>query len=167
MRARILIALGAFIASFMLVSAFRHGDEESRERASGYSGAKEALDFWTRARAYPDNDIPADKYYRAYRYNAAQFKQSGAHTQSSHIWQPLGPLNLNGRSLTAAVNPQNTNTIYLGSASGGPLAVAYIRPGERLVPDPLRVSRARGIGGRHRPDGLEHGLRGHGRGVPP
>ena len=30
------------------------------------SGAKKALDFWTRLRAYPDNDIPSNKFMKAY-----------------------------------------------------------------------------------------------------
>jgi hypothetical protein len=39
-------------------------NQESQER--GRSGALEALDFWTEARAYPRTDIPPDGHYRAF-----------------------------------------------------------------------------------------------------
>ncbi|MBI5214140.1 MAG: T9SS type A sorting domain-containing protein [Ignavibacteriae bacterium] len=88
-------------------------------KQSSRSGAMEALDFWSRARAYPELDVPADKYFKAYQYDKAKFKRSDRQTNAAGIFEPLGPLDLQGRSLSVAVNPQNSNTIYLGSASGG------------------------------------------------
>ncbi|HLF13967.1 MAG TPA: hypothetical protein VI932_03635, partial [Bacteroidota bacterium] len=83
------------------------------------SGAMEALEFWTASRAYPDDDIPADKYYRAFLSAKQRIKQVPRELASSATWEPIGPTNLHGRSLSVAINPQNRNTVYLGTASGG------------------------------------------------
>src|SRR6185436_6177449 len=83
------------------------------------SGAMEALEFWTAARAYPNNDIPADKYYKAFLSSMRNIKQIPKELASSATWEPIGPTNLHGRSLSVAINPQNSNTVYLGTASGG------------------------------------------------
>jgi photosystem II stability/assembly factor-like uncharacterized protein len=90
-----------------------------REETQGRSGALEALDFWTRSRAYPDNDIPPDKYFQAFQYSKRTFKETSRSISSITAWQSIGPVNLAGRSISVAVNPQNPNTIYVGSASGG------------------------------------------------
>ncbi|MBL0072006.1 MAG: hypothetical protein IPP34_09415 [Bacteroidetes bacterium] len=34
-------------------------------------------------------------------------------------WEPIGPMNFGGRTLALAFNPQNPNTMFAGSASGG------------------------------------------------
>ncbi|MBI4811471.1 MAG: hypothetical protein HY800_08570, partial [Ignavibacteriales bacterium] len=83
------------------------------------SGALEALDFWTQARAYPDMDIPADKYYKAYQSSKTKTREISRTISGGSIWDPIGPLNLQGRSKSVAINPLNPNTIYVGTASGG------------------------------------------------
>jgi len=40
-------------------------------------------------------------------------------TESTNEWQAIGPHNTGGRTNAIAFNPQNPNTIYAGSASGG------------------------------------------------
>jgi photosystem II stability/assembly factor-like uncharacterized protein len=35
------------------------------------------------------------------------------------VWDPIGPLNLQGRSKSVAINPKNPSTVYVGTASGG------------------------------------------------
>jgi photosystem II stability/assembly factor-like uncharacterized protein len=101
-----------------LVSYF--GLRNTKQRThSHYSGAYEALTFWTKSRAYPEKDIPQDKYYRAYELAAASIKSFSAVTKVSNIWEPIGPINLHGRSISVALNPLNPKTVYLGTASGG------------------------------------------------
>jgi photosystem II stability/assembly factor-like uncharacterized protein len=39
--------------------------------------------------------------------------------QNAPPWRAIGPSNISGRTLAIALNPQNPNTIYAGSASGG------------------------------------------------
>ena len=119
MRHRTLALLSALLLTFIAAlfvptrpSAFT---EVERER----SGAREALDFWTRSRAYPDGDIPPAAYYAAYTRAKAQLKEVPRSASSSSIWEPIGPLNLQGRTISVALNPLNPHTIYVGTASGG------------------------------------------------
>ncbi|MBI4547350.1 MAG: T9SS type A sorting domain-containing protein [Ignavibacteriae bacterium] len=85
------------------------------------SGALQALDFWTQSRAYPEADIPRDKYYKAFSYAKQHLKESTSLRQigTTSLWQAIGPLNWPGRFISVAVNPQNPYTLYAGSASGG------------------------------------------------
>jgi photosystem II stability/assembly factor-like uncharacterized protein len=89
------------------------------ERETDRSGAREALDFWTQSRAYPDRDIPAAAYYAAYTLAKSRVKEVPRSVSGSSIWEPIGPLNLQGRSLCVALNPLNPRTVYVGTASGG------------------------------------------------
>ena len=91
--------------------------EELKEK--GTSGALEALNFWTRSRAYPDKDIPASKYFRAFQTGKLKVREVSSALSSGSIWDPIGPLNLQGRSKSVALNPLNPNTVYVGTASGG------------------------------------------------
>ncbi|TAK56350.1 MAG: T9SS type A sorting domain-containing protein [Bacteroidetes bacterium] len=89
------------------------------ERRGSRSGAMEALDFWSSARAYPGVDVDKEKYFKEYQREKIQFKRNKRGVNAAGIWEPIGPFDLQGRSLSVAVNPQNSNTIYVGSASGG------------------------------------------------
>jgi hypothetical protein len=81
------------------------------------SGAWQALQFWSQQRAFPDKDIPSDKYFKEYRKVSASLKKSNF--TDTEPWQSIGPHNIGGRTLALAFNPQNLNTIFAGSASGG------------------------------------------------
>src|SRR6266571_2926355 len=114
----------AVLALLCAIVPFRHSDKIERavispDRERGRSGALEALDFWTRARAYPDADIPPDKYYKAYADSKNKMKASSFVSQSASVWETIGPTNLTGRTISVAINPLNGNTIYVGAASGG------------------------------------------------
>jgi photosystem II stability/assembly factor-like uncharacterized protein len=85
------------------------------EKPAKTSGALEALDYWSAQRAYPNRIIPSSAYSRAFEKSRSFRKTLG----STAPWQTLGPHNLAGRTLALAFNPQNPNTIYAGSASGG------------------------------------------------
>jgi len=85
----------------------------------GTSGAMEALTFWTRARAYPHRDISPDKQFQAYQKARLRLKKAGESPDDSSRWRAMGPLNVPGRMISLAVNPQNQNTLYAGAASGG------------------------------------------------
>lgn len=113
----ILVVILSF-AWMLKISEEREG-LRPREEREDRTGAMAALDFWTRARAYPAADIPAGKYYRSYVEAKARHKDLGAAVNTAAIWNPIGPLNLQGRALSVAINPLNPSTVYLGSASGG------------------------------------------------
>ncbi|MGA2622693.1 MAG: T9SS type A sorting domain-containing protein [Bacteroidota bacterium] len=118
----ILISLAALVTAFLVIvnsSRYRKyaaGELHEEERTSD---AMQALDFWTRSRAYPEKDIPPDKYYRAYQIARAKHRELSSVLTAGSLWSPIGPTNLHGRALSVALNPLNPNTVYVGTASGG------------------------------------------------
>lgn len=87
-----------------------------RELPPKRSGAMQSLDYWAAVRAYPAETIPPDGYFRGFLQDQAM---SRSMEPLSEQWDEIGPHNLAGRTLALAFNPQNPNTIYAGSASGG------------------------------------------------
>ena len=79
------------------------------------SGAMQAMQFWNESRAYPNNKLPAIGLSKEFFKEKLTLKKS----PDGKKWQQLGPHNIGGRTISLAFNPQNSNTIYAGSASGG------------------------------------------------
>ncbi len=80
------------------------------------SGAYEALTFNADRINYPDTKIPDGGYYEA--WERQEYPNGGRNAQTPPF-ESMGPLNRAGRTLVMAFNPQNSNTMYAGSASGG------------------------------------------------
>ncbi len=83
------------------------------------SGAKTSLEFINRMRSYPANDIPKAEFMEAFKKNKAMLKKAAASTKDIKPWKAMGPLNVPGRTISLAVNPLNSNTLYAGAATGG------------------------------------------------
>jgi photosystem II stability/assembly factor-like uncharacterized protein len=88
------------------------------------SGAYDALNFFNYARTYPFEQIPNDAYSTSFEKVKQHRLQKKSNNLITEPWQSIGPHNTAGRILTITFNPQNPNTIYAGSASGG-LWVSY------------------------------------------
>ncbi|MEL6823579.1 MAG: glycosyl hydrolase, partial [Calditrichota bacterium] len=99
-------------------------DGREVSKGSGWKPFKR-WEYFMEPRVYPSGKIPRPdataKAMRAYR-------ASGAKTNSSADWQPLGPSQWNegfgwnpgiGRINCSVVDPQNPNKIYIGAPSGG------------------------------------------------
>lgn len=94
-------------------------EREEEEHKSGPSGAYESMQFMNSIRSYPEKDIPQDKFFKAFEYTRDQMQDFNTIHDAANSWQSMGPNNIGGRSLTLAVNPTDTNIIYIGSSSGG------------------------------------------------
>ena len=107
-------SFGLFIAFIALYSC------ENTTLPEKTSGALHALDFMYGQRAFPYDNIPADGFYKGYQKAVLEFR-SNLQTRGSdpEPWEAIGPHNTAGRTLAIAFNPQNPQTIYAGSASGG------------------------------------------------
>lgn len=112
---------GLLLLSFMGFSALRHHTLEMQEK----EGLKlqEPADWFFMQRTYPHfNGADAAKAYDA-ALQTALIQQTAQRTTSTSGWNANwtleGPNNTGGRFNTIAVNPQNTNIVYAGSASGG------------------------------------------------
>ena len=82
------------------------------------SGALESMQWMTQVRAYPEIDIPADKFYEAYEYSKNNLQELNERDDLDS-WQSIGPNNIGGRSLCVSIHPLDTGTVYIGAASGG------------------------------------------------
>ena len=71
---------------------------------------------WSAARLFPDGVFHTEKYSEAF---AAMRLNSQWRGERSPTWEAIGPKNIGGRTLCLAVNPLDTNILWLGSASGG------------------------------------------------
>jgi Secretion system C-terminal sorting domain len=112
MKKKSFLQLASLIVSCLISFLFFKSEPEIHT-----SGAWQALQFWSQQRAYPQNDIPADKYFEQFSQISKSMKKSNF--INTDQWQTIGPHNIGGRTLSLAFNPQNTNTIFAGSASGG------------------------------------------------
>jgi hypothetical protein len=109
--------------------------EEEIERESGESeresGADKQMSSWWWSRAYPDPEYINEKFYNGWLH-AREMKNPRFHYQAngpensnntnvfSGNWRAIGPdQNIGGRILSIAIDPQNGNNIFIGSASGG------------------------------------------------
>ncbi|MEM6316149.1 MAG: T9SS type A sorting domain-containing protein [Bacteroidota bacterium] len=79
------------------------------------SGAGQALDMWTLQRSYPDRTISTSNLTTAFNDRQA----TALSRDSEANWESIGPKNIAGRTLKLAFHPTDTQTIFLGSASGG------------------------------------------------
>jgi photosystem II stability/assembly factor-like uncharacterized protein len=82
------------------------------------SGARRALDLLSDIRSYPNANIPETGFFDEFVLSK-QTLRKGARSVQRQPWRPIGPNNIGGRTLAIALNPQNPNTVYAGSASGG------------------------------------------------
>ncbi|MEM7101934.1 MAG: T9SS type A sorting domain-containing protein [Bacteroidota bacterium] len=112
MKPLLLFALTAFTVIFLVCFPF---DENPKQE--NVSGAGLSLDHWFASRSYPDKTISTEKYRIAFdQKKALQQTKNGPGFDE---WEAMGPKNIGGRTLRIAFNPQNPNTIYAGTASGG------------------------------------------------
>ncbi len=107
--------LTAVALAFLLPPAGSGG----KSGGHGPSGAMQALDAWAAQRAYPGKIIPADGYVRAWQHSKRMPRVAGTDGRGDDAWTSLGPNNIGGRTLCLAVDPDNPQIIYAGSASGG------------------------------------------------
>ena len=93
----------------------RHVENRFEENENEALDALQSINLW---RAYPNKDFPADAYTRAYDFYRAHFKNAMNKTATGS-WRSLGPNNVGGRTIAIAIDPKDTNIIWLGSAGGG------------------------------------------------
>lgn len=116
-----------FLISFVIICSLltitftflRYEDNVRNEKTEKEpDGIIDAFQFMSEIRAFPDTDIPDDKYYRAFEYSKTHLQE--IHTDASPTdWTSIGPNNIGGRSLCVAIHPVDTATLFIGSASGG------------------------------------------------
>jgi photosystem II stability/assembly factor-like uncharacterized protein len=79
------------------------------------SEAGAAFSYWAAARLFPDGQFHTEKYMEA----LAAMQAATDRGERSPGWEPLGPVNIGGRTLCLAEHPLDSGIIWMGSASGG------------------------------------------------
>ncbi|HCV43446.1 MAG TPA: hypothetical protein DGH68_08165 [Bacteroidetes bacterium] len=116
-RSSAFLGVAIFLSTLSVeVMLYKPTEDCKRERISE---AMRALDFWTASRTYPDAEIPADRYFKAYLDVREMRSETDALVSVPAPWTSIGPTNFAGRTLAIAINPRNPNTIYIGTAAGG------------------------------------------------
>ncbi|MGB8194395.1 MAG: hypothetical protein WCF67_20860, partial [Chitinophagaceae bacterium] len=104
---------------------FSESESEEEEKESGVD---RQLASWWWSRAYPEPGDINDKFYKAWLHAEAmkksvQLQRENKVTETNAFsgnWTAIGPSqNIGGRILCIAIDPQNGNNLFAGSASGG------------------------------------------------
>lgn len=104
-------------------SIFENDREEFENEEEEESGAEKQLESWFQARAYPDPTYLNAKYLSAWE-QAQAIRQNHVSTRNQKMasasWTSIGPnQTIGGRTLSIAIDPNNSNNIFIGTASGG------------------------------------------------
>lgn len=113
-----ILGLTFIIATFFIL--FKHPKQNTHKNIDVHrNGAYDALNQFALARTYPFEELPAKAHYDAWASLQIRTRQTNANLPETAPWEMMGPLNIGGRTLKIAFNPQNPQTMYAGSASGG------------------------------------------------
>jgi photosystem II stability/assembly factor-like uncharacterized protein len=108
----LVLGLGALLALNRAPGAAPEREEAGEEREPG---AMEPTDWFFRQRAFPFGEIRADVFREANRQ--AEALRAEARARGGTSWTFAGPTNIGGR--VTAIAAVNTQTYYVGTASGG------------------------------------------------
>lgn len=110
-----MILLAAAIIGILNFPFFQTQKQETEK----ISGAYEALNFMGDRQVFPEDKLPERSYYAAWESMQEMSEATPSMRDEVDPWESMGPHNRGGRTLALAMNPQNTNTLLAGSASGG------------------------------------------------
>ncbi|MCU0371687.1 MAG: T9SS type A sorting domain-containing protein [Ignavibacteria bacterium] len=115
----LLLFLAVFIYNIKDSSLlFNDTCKEKSDKTGKPSGVMQSLQFISDIRAYPDRDIPQDKFYKGFEYSRDKLADV-FENDFADAWTSIGPNNIGGRSISLAVHPVDTSIVFIGSASGG------------------------------------------------
>ncbi|MEO0787507.1 MAG: T9SS type A sorting domain-containing protein [Bacteroidota bacterium] len=118
MNCRLNPTLFLFPALLLVSSLLTTCGSPKEENENRISGAFEALNWLAEARQYPSDKLADASYYEGWEAAQLMFAEEQA-KPATEPWASIGPHNRAGRMLAIDFNPQNPNTIWAGSASGG------------------------------------------------
>lgn len=99
----------------LLTGACRHTLTKA-ETAHSLSHAGASFLWWNLARSFPDGQFHTERYLEAMARRQFEAQLRGGF---ANAWEAIGPDNIGGRTLCLTVHPQDTNILWVGSASGG------------------------------------------------
>lgn len=125
---------------------FAEREESEEEAEEETAGADKQMNMWFLSRAYPEPYNLGAKYERAWDQYHEIKKQSQLASRGSSFsnWASLGPSvdglgRIGGRVKCLAIDPNNSNNLWVGSASGGIWKSTDAGANWTLVPTGLNV----------------------------
>ena len=105
---------------YFVINSYEPGGIKPGKKLKTTSGALQSIQLLNEVRAFPERDIPQDKFFAAFEYSKTSMKEYPSSLNgSTGGWMPLGPNNIGGRTLSLALDPADTSVIWMGAASGG------------------------------------------------
>ena len=114
------LSLSVFFSCSDGINEIYEKEEEGFEEGEVLKG----FDLWTEMRAYPNKEIKAPTFSRAFVQGQQMSIQARSEALNMDLpntapWSELAPLNFSGRILCVAFHPTDPNIMFVGSASGG------------------------------------------------
>jgi photosystem II stability/assembly factor-like uncharacterized protein len=124
MKKKPILFIASLIGAFLLAISFiylQKSDLSLVENTENdqVSGAYEALNFFGARTVYPNQELPEKAFYAAWEHSKKMPKMESNERSDIDPWEAIGPHNRGGRTLALEYNPQNPNTLWIGTASGG------------------------------------------------
>lgn len=94
-------------------------NQVSDEKEESISGAYQSLNFIGARTLYPNAEMPEKAHYAGWEASQEMEHFEDNAREEVDPWESIGPHNRGGRTLALEFNPQNPNTIFIGTASGG------------------------------------------------
>lgn len=106
-----------FIGIILSFSCTHHSSNDQNHENKVTEEAFEYFQFRSLVEDFPYNPINDGTFYRTYQL----FKKSNSFNTFRNLskWNSIGPSNIAGRSLCIAINPLDTNELWMGSAGSG------------------------------------------------
>lgn len=115
--AAVIIVTAALI--YYGINSFEPAGVKTGKKLKTTSGALQSLQLVNEIRAYPERDIPQDKFFAAYEYSKSSMQEITGGDNPLDGWASIGPKNIGGRTLAVVLHPTDTSIIWMGAASGG------------------------------------------------
>src|ERR1035437_3104334 len=115
----VVTAVGISVLIATSSSDVKQKKRSQKEFNESKTEAIDALQFLSASYAYPNKDVPADAFGKAYDFYKHNFLPQTNKMDMVGSWSNIGPRNCGGRTLCVALSPTDTGTVWLGSASGG------------------------------------------------
>ncbi len=106
-----------FILAFACINFSTKNNLKSHPGFETETESLDALAYLSQLASYPNAEISNGNYYTAFEKYKTEFVQQAGSRSSE--WENIGPNNVGGRTISIAIDPVDTNIIYLGSAGGG------------------------------------------------
>ena len=111
----LLITAGLLLTSITYLRNEFSGSENSSVQKAGQeeeaTEAMESMQFFNEMRAFPDADIPPDKFYKAFEYSKNSMHELDQGDSPSE-WTSIGPNNEGGRTLSLAIPPNDNGLCH-------------------------------------------------------